>query len=193
MDQLREQFERTSTVLNKLLEKIRQGFFLSQEDQAAFHDAVDALIQEQARVQTLLEENTESVSSIQEMESLLTQQKEKEQQYQQLRQLVARFKSLRPLAPQYQSELEDFQTKLIAYSDEELQRLDVEGGLEPYRNLLACVQLEHPDYDKDVDPLIAFFGMALPLGIMGKKIILPNEETIVRPVSSKWSKNLSHR
>ncbi len=183
MDQLREQFERTSTVLNKLLEKIRQGFFLSQEDQAAFHDAVDALIQEQARVQTLLEENTESVSSIQEMESLLTQQKEKEQQYQQLRQLVARFKSLRPLAPQYQSELEDFQTKLIAYSDEELQRLDVEGGLEPYRNLLACVQLEHPDYDKDVDPLIAFFGMALPLGIMGKKIILPNEETIVRPVS----------
>lgn len=187
MDQLREQFERTSTILNKLLEKIRQGIFLSQEDQAAFHDAADTLIQEQARVQMLVEESTESVSSIQEMELLLAQQKEKEQQYQQLRQLVTRFKSLQSLAIRYQSELEDFQTRLIAYSDEELQRMDAEGGLEPYRNLLFCVQLEHPDYDKDIEPLIAFFGMALPLGIMGKKIILPSEETIVQPVSKPIS------
>lgn len=195
MEQLREQFERTSTVLKNLLQKTQQGIFLSQEDQVALHNAVDALYQEQVRTQMLLGENAESVSSIQETELLLAQQREKEQRCQQLRQLAVRFQSLQALAPQYQSELENFQARLAAYGDEELQRLEADGELEPYRSFLACIQLEHPDYDKDVEPLIAFFGMALPLGIMGKKIILPSEETISQseatPISKKKAEQKS--
>lgn len=181
LSQLREQFERTATVLNELLEKIKQGIFLSQEDQATLHDTVDALYQEQVRTRTLLGENVKPVFSLQETELLLAQQKKKEQQHQQLRQLVKRFQSLRPLSTRYQSELEDFQTQLATCGDEELQRLDAEGGLEPYRRFLDCIQMEHPDYDKDIEPLIAFFGMALPLGIMGKKITLQDEGAIVQP------------
>lgn len=175
LSQLREQFERTATVLNELLEKIKQGIFLSQEDQVVLHDAVDALYQEQAHTRTLLGEDAAVVSSLQETELLLAQQKERAQRYQQLRQLVDRFRSLRPLSPRYQSELEDFQSRLAACGDEDLQRMDADGELEPYHRFLDCVQMGHLDYDKDIEPLIAFFGMALPLGIMGRKIVLPDE------------------
>ena len=94
MNQLQEQFDQASIVLNEILGKTKKGLFLSQEDQAALHNAVDTLYREQARIQALLEGDAESVSSIQEANLLLTQRKEKEQQYRQLRQLAANFPSV---------------------------------------------------------------------------------------------------
>jgi len=178
LEQLKRQYERVQQYINKIQEKLTQGMFLSSEDCTGIQEELDALCNEQARVQKMVEGDSaphDIVMSVQAAEEFLTRNRERERYIARLRQITDEFQAIRSLEIAYQSELSKYQKQLADIDDTKLQEMDRRGELEPYRAFLACVKQEKAAYE-DVKPLVSWFGTSLPLGIMGKELVLPAQE-----------------
>lgn len=180
MDQLKKQFENAQHYIARIMGKIEQGVFLTEEDFSGTFAILDTLSREQKRCieQILTEEERfccgEADVSIQKVEELLNvrnQRRELEQRIEKLRQTVSEFLSIRSLEDTYREQLAAFQKQLAERDDSELLEMEQAGALEIYRKFVACVKMKDPAV-ADVEGLTKEFGYQLSFAVLGKKLIL---------------------